>query len=54
MDEHVYLDEILSLQKEVAQLRKDNARLLSLLRKYINKELKQKTWTRARKHITLS
>lgn len=35
MDEQVYLDEILSLQKEVAQLRKDNARLLSLLRKYI-------------------
>ncbi len=55
MDEQVYLDEILALQKEVAQLRRDNARLLSILKKYINKELKQKkTWTRARKHITLS
>lgn len=42
MDEQVYLDEILELQKEVAQLRKDNAQLLSILKKYISKELKQK------------
>ncbi len=41
MDEQVYLEEILRLQKEVAQLKKDNVRLLSLLRKYINKELKE-------------
>lgn len=36
MNEQVYLDEILSLQKEVERLRQDNARLLSLLRKHIN------------------
>lgn len=51
MDEQVYLDEILSLQKEVAQLRKDNARLLSILRKYINKELKQKRHEREQENI---
>lgn len=41
MDEQVYLEEILRLQKEVAQLKKDNVRLLSILRKYISKELKE-------------
>lgn len=42
MNEQVYLDEILALQKEVERLREDNARLLSILHKYIDKELKQK------------
>ena len=42
MSEQVYLDEILELQKEVARLKCDNVRLLSLLREYINKELRQK------------
>lgn len=42
MDEQVYLDEILELQKEVAQLRKDNAQLLSILRKYIRKDLEKR------------
>lgn len=41
MYEQVYLDEILELQKEVARLKQDNARLLSILRKYISKELKE-------------
>lgn len=42
MSEQVYFDEILELQKEVMRLRQDNARLLLILRKYINKELRQK------------
>lgn len=42
MSEQVYLDEILELQKEVMRLRQDNVRLLLILRKYINKELRQK------------
>lgn len=50
MDEQVYLDEILSLQKEVAQLRKDNAQLLSLLRKYI-KRIKTKRHGREQENI---
>lgn len=40
MDEKVYIDEILELQKESSRLKQDNVRLLSLLREYINKELK--------------
>lgn len=40
MDEQVYLEEIYSLQKEVSRLRRDNARLLAMLRKYIDNELK--------------
>lgn len=34
MDEQVYLDEILALQKEVERLKRDNAQLLLILRKY--------------------
>lgn len=51
MDEQVYLDEILSLQKEVVQLKRDNARLLLILKKYIDKELKQKRHGREQKNI---
>lgn len=51
MDEQVYIDEILELQKEVARLRRDNARLLSILKKYINKELKQTRHGREQKNI---
>lgn len=42
MDEQVYLDEILELQKEVEWLRRDNAQLLRILRKHINSKLKTK------------
>lgn len=38
MDEQVYLDEIMGLQKEIARLRKDNARLLIKLREYYERE----------------
>lgn len=39
MDEKIYIDEILELQKEVSRLKQDNVRLLFLLREYINNEL---------------
>lgn len=51
MSEEVYLNEIAALQKEVELLKQDNARLLSMLRKYINNDLKQNKNGRERENV---